>query len=210
MEEKLYFKPADYGAGRKKEKPEKKSHKGLKLAIFLFFIAAIVIVVLWLLRGKTTISGQFPANARSESLECVSSNIVYEKVNHINSDDKELKISAVFNGTESLSSISLKYTLNYASREEVVAAESRSHAQFGLALQDLGYTIEKFNNKFTMLDNSLVITLVINSRSEIDEVTRSYFLINEGANGSVPTTLAEYRVNYEKQGFSCNATNDKK
>jgi len=209
MEEKLYFKPADYGAGRKKEKGEKlkkKNHKGLKLAIFLLFIVAIVIVVLWLLRGKTTISGQYPANVRNESLICESNSITYEKVNNVNSDNKELKISMVFNDVNTLSSASLKYILHFASSQEVHDADAISHAQFNIALQNLGYDSSKFNNKFSEIDNDLVITLNLSSSKSLDDTIRSYFLVEYTKDGKLPETLSEYQKNYESQGFSCTST----
>lgn len=211
MEEKIYFKPADYGAGRKKEKkekPEKKNHKGLKLVAFLTLIATIIIVVLWLLRGKTTISGQYPANVRNESLICESNSITYEKVNNVNSDNKELKISMVFNDVNTLSSASLKYVLHFASSQEVHDADAISHAQFNIALQNLGYDSGKFNNKFSEIDNDLVITLNLSSSKGLDDVTRSYFLIEYTKDGKLPKTLSEYQKNYESQGFSCTPTVD--
>ena len=216
MEEKLYFKPADYGAGKKKEKQrreqpdkaDKKDRRALKLVIFLTFIALIILAILWLLRGKTTISGQFPANVRDESLVCESDKITYEKVNQINSENKNLKISMVFNGKESLKSADLKYTLTFGSYSEAYSAEAISHAQFGLGLQTLGFDLSKFSNKFSIIDNVLDISLHLSSEKGVDDATRSYFLINYKDDNSLPLDLSEYRQNYESQGFTCASTTE--
>ena len=219
MEEKLYFRPVSYSKGSKKykEKPasvEKhtdghKDHRVRNIIIFLLAVAVIVFVILWLLKGKNTTSGQYPANVRSESLICSSDKNTYEKVDHVNSDDKNFEISLIFNGKESLSSGSLKYTLRFSSPNEVNRAVAVSQAQFNLGVQALGYDSGKFNNKFSVIDNDLVITLHINSSKDVDEVTKSYFLLKEDSQGNLPITLAEYRQNYESQGFSCTSTLDK-
>ena len=124
MEEKLYFKPADYGKGKKRkraeedEPKEKKNHKALKLIGVLVFLTILIVVIIWLLQGKTTTTGRYPANVRNESLSCLATDKAYEPANRISSDNKELKIDMIFYGAEKLSSVSLKYTLTFASSEE--------------------------------------------------------------------------------------------
>ncbi len=220
MEEKLYFRPAKYGKGLKKKahatektadggaQKEKKDHKALKLVSFLLFLAIIIFIIIWLLHGKTTTTGQYPENVRNESLTCISTTTTYEKVNQVNSNNKELKISMVFDGEDALSSASLKYTLKFGSYSESYSAEAISHAQFNLALQALGYDSSKFNNKFSIIDNELVISLSTTASKGIDDFTRSYFLIDYAKDDELPKTLAEYKTNYEKQGFSCTSTVD--
>ncbi|MBQ3261262.1 hypothetical protein IJH29_01235 [Candidatus Saccharibacteria bacterium] len=218
MEEKLYFQPAKYGNGQKKKThaapktadkevhKKGKNHKAVKLVCFLLFLAVIVFIILYFLRGKTTTTGQFPANVRNESLVCQSSNIAYKKVSNIDSPEKTLKINMIFNGTDSLSSASLKYTLAFASYSEAYSAEAISHAQFNLGLQSLGYDASKFNNKFSILDNVLDIVVNFSSSTTIDEVTKDYLLVEETSNGNLPITLSEYQHNYEQQGFTCTST----
>ena len=216
MEEKLYFKPGNYGKGRKKKQteqkvdnaPEKKDHKAIKLISLLLFLLIVIIIIIWLLHGKTTTSGQYPANVRNESLTCESKSIVYEKVNQVNSDNKELKINMVFNGVDSLSSASIKYTLRYDSNTEAHNAAAIAHAQFNIGLQELGYDSSKFNNKISEIGSDLVITLNATSKTEINEKTASYFLLSQTKDGTYPESLSEYRQNYELQGFSCTSTID--
>lgn len=216
MEEKLYFKPGNYGKGKKKKQaeqevdssPKKKEYRAVKLISLLLFLLIAVIVIIWLLHGKTTTSGQYPENVKNESLACESKTITYEKTNNINSDDKDLKITMVFAGKESLSSASLKYTLRFGSYSEAHSAAAISQAQFNLDLQALGYDASKFNNKFSILDNELVITLSLSSDKSLDDTTRSYFLVDYIKDDQLPKTLAEYKSNYEKQGFSCASTID--
>lgn len=212
MEEKLYFKPGNYGKGRKKKQteqkvdnaPEKKDHKAIKLISLLLFLLIVVIAIVWLLRGKTTTSGQYPENIKNESLSCVSTTTVYEKVNERVADSRELKINAVFYGKNRLSSIGVRYTQEFPSGNDAYAAHAFLQAQFWGELQKLGYSHSHFNNKFSLMDNVLVLTLQTEA-SEVDELTREYFLINRD---NPPTTLEEYRQNYESQGFACTSSID--
>ncbi|MBR3595096.1 hypothetical protein IKL45_02575 [Candidatus Saccharibacteria bacterium] len=211
MEEKLYFAPANYGKGRKhsekseslsehnkKEKSEK-SHKVIKMASFLLFLVIIVIIIIWLLHGKTTTTGRYPENIHNDSLECVSNNIKYEKTSSIESSDSELKITTVFRDNGTLGSISLLYTLTYQSSVDAYSAEARAHAEFNKGLAASGFSSEKFANKFTLLDNKLLISLYATSK-EINEYTYNYFLIDSSNDFK---TLEDIKEHYKKQGFVC-------
>ena len=212
MEEKLYFKPADYGKGTKKKvkpiKNDKKGHRVLKLVFIIVFVVLIVLVILWLLRGKTTTTGRYPENVKSESLECASNQIVYSKADKMDSENKELKITMIFYGENELSSGNLKYTLHLDSHLQAAQAESLLHSQFAKNLSASGHKFEEFDNKFTVMDGDLVITLHL-SDGKINEQSKDYFLIEQTTAGALPKTLSEYRKNYENQGFSCKSSLDK-
>ena len=215
MEEKLYFKPANYGKGKKKEQTEQKSepktnknHKALKLVIVLLILAIVVAVIIWLLRGKTTTAGQYPANVRNESLSCSATDKAYEPANRVSSDNKELKIDMIFYGAEKLSAMSLKYTLTFASNEEAYSAEAFNRAGFNLGLQERGFSSGLFNNKFSLMDNILVLTLRADADEiEEEELTREYFLLDRSA---FPKNLSDFRKHYESAGFTCASTIDNK
>ncbi|MBQ2638155.1 hypothetical protein IJF89_00525 [Candidatus Saccharibacteria bacterium] len=214
MEEKLYFKPATYGKGIKKkdqsEKPTKAeqnetTHRTRNLILSLALVIIIILIILWLLRGKTTTSGQYPANIRNESLSCASTDKSYEPANRISSNDKELKIDMIFYGTEKLSSASLKYTLTFISNEEAYSAEAFNHAGFNLDLQNRGFSSGEFNNKFTLIDNTLVLTLHADADALSEDLAREYFLLSRN---NLPTTLQDFRQHYEAAGFACSSTID--
>jgi len=101
----------------------------------------------------------------------------------------------------------LKYTLHFPERIDATRAESISHAQFAKALAASGYNFEKFDNKFSIIDGDLILTLYA-SDGKIDAFSKEYFLVKELENQKLPTNLAEYRKNYESQGFTCKSTLD--
>ena len=194
MEEKIYFKPET------SEKKDKKNHKFLKLFFFLLSLIIIVLIIVWLLRGSKTISGQYPENVKNESLECISNELTYPKAGAVDSSEKELKINALFSGKEKLSTIYLTYTLNYSTESEAISVEAISHADFNRKLGKAGFSAGKFNNKFTILKDRLVISLY-GTASDLTEYTGEFFMVNEKE--TFPTTLEEYKENYERQGFAC-------
>lgn len=212
MEEKLYFKPENYGKKKEsKEKPtsEKKDRKGLKLAIFFLVLLIIILIILWLLRGKTTVSGRYPENVKNESLTCISTNLTPPKLSGAISQDKEVKINAVFYGSEELKSLSLIYTLHYSSSDEAYGYEAKSHAEFNKALGTSGYEVNKFKNKFSRYDSDLIISLFA-SANDVDQISAPYFMLTVDDDGNVATTLSEYRTDYESQGFTCESSIDKR
>ena len=212
MEEKLYFKPAKYGKGiKQKAKPEKdedggNNHRDRNLVILLLFLVIIILIILWLLRGKTTTSGQYPENLKTESLECTSDSIRYQKIAiHGKPKSTELKISSTFYGTEKLSSINLRYSMYFDSEAEAINAEAVAHASFNIELQGNNRSSSEFHNKFTILDNKLETSLFANL-SDLDNFSKSYFVLFQDKD--LPETLYEYRKQYEDQGFKCEASID--
>ena len=208
MEEKrLYFEPEFSGKKkRKKEKSEKKNHKLLKLFFFLLFLLIITLIIIWLLRGSKTVSGQYPENVKNESLTCISKTIIPPRIYYIDSKEKELRINAVFNGTDNLKSLSLIYTLNYDDVESAYAAEAKGHAEFNKTLASSNYPVDKFSNKFARYDEKLIISLSA-SKIELDGISASYFVLDLGKNREMDLeTLKDFKKNYESQGFLCNST----
>ncbi len=212
MQDKLYFEPEDYGAGKKKkehkpkEKSEKKEHRFLKLLGFLLFLGLVILIIIWLLRGKTVTTGQYPADLTNEFLECSSSEIEYEKIDPSSPKSKDLKITLVFIGSDKLSTGGLRYRLQYETHDEATRAEAVAHALFSTSLARVGYGFTEFENKFTILDDVLEVSLHA-SASNIDEYSAEYFMID--ATNGLPKTLPEYKENYESQGFKCKTSTDK-
>ena len=206
-EKDLYFQPENYGKKEHKEpkkKSEKKDQRILKLLGFLLFLLIIILIIIWLLRGKHTTSGRFPENVKNESLTCISYDIVPPKISSAYSEDKELRINAIFNGTDDLKSISLIYTTNYSSSDEAYAYEAKSHAEFNNGLSASGYSSTEFSNKFSRYDSSLIISLYT-IKDRIDDFSAPYFMINR-LSDVYPSSLRDYKRMYEQQGFTCVTT----
>ncbi len=115
--------------------------------------------------------------------------------------EKELEIKLLFSDNDELKSISLRDSLIFNTAKEAAAAEAVTHAAFNKGLAARGYHSEKFENKFTLMDNHLVIT--IHDDSQLSEDEKVYFLLTTKEN---PKTLQEFRKAYESKGFTCKTT----
>ncbi|MBR3204492.1 hypothetical protein IKF81_02300 [Candidatus Saccharibacteria bacterium] len=199
MEEKIYFKPKE---GIKKHK-SKKEHKWLNLTIVCILLLAIIIIIFYLLRGKNTISGQYPENIRNESLSCEKEKSDYEKANLKEIENSDIKINIIFNDKKAVKSISLIYTAIFPTEKDAYATEAVSHAFFNKSLEASGYSASKFSNKYARYDNKLILSLTANG-NEIDSFSAPFFMIktNEGDEVNM-NNLESYRSMYESQGFTC-------
>ena len=188
------------------ENKEKSNHKALKLVIFLIFLLTIILIILWLLRGKTTTTGKYPDNIKNESLECTSDELIYEKLGNfgVTPDATELKITMIFTGSESLLSLGIKNLLTFSSNHDAVIAEARAHANFNLSLQAINYDSGKFDNKFSINSDKLLVNLTGKS-SDINEYDKSYFMIKSD---KLPASLPDYQAEYESLGMKCVSTFD--
>ncbi|MBQ6396064.1 hypothetical protein IJH89_00580 [Candidatus Saccharibacteria bacterium] len=210
MKEKLYFEPSGSKKDKKKKRQtgqrveksaDKKNHRALKLICLLLFLLVFILIIIWLLRGKTVTTGAYPANIKNESLECSSTEVAYNKLGNfdIRPQETQLTFTAVFSSDDELRSLSLKDLMVFADNSEAIVAEARSHANFNTSLHAYNYSIGKFDNKFSIMGNKLLVTLAVKSK-EFDEFSKDYFLISSE---TLPTSLADFRKNYESQGFSC-------
>lgn len=207
MEEKLYFEPASHGQKNQKKKSEKKNKtRIIKLIVFFSILIGIVLVLFFFLRGTNTTSGRFPDNIKNISLDCSSNSTTYSYTDKVNPKATEMKITMVFYGEQNLSSASLKYTMNFETPHDAGVAESVTHAQFAKALASSGLKFEEFDNKFSIIDNNLVLTLYF-PKTITDEKTGSFFLVkNLPEENRLPKSLREYQKNYESQDFICKST----
>ena len=211
-EKDLYFQPESYGSGKKKEhkepkkKPEKKDHRILKLLGFLLFLLIIILIILWLLRGKTTVSDQYPANVKTESLVCVSTELTYPKLGNFTPvpEETNLTLTAIFSSEDSLKTISVKNLMSFLSNHDAIIAEARTHANFNIGLRAYDYDTDKFDNKFSIMNEKLLVNLTV-KKSELDEFSKNYFLITSD---DLPTSLADFQQEYEAQGFVCSTDNN--
>ncbi len=196
MKEKIYFKPET------SKKKDKKNHKFLKLFFFLLFLLLIILIIIWLLRGSKTISGQYPENVKNEYLDCVSKNVTYSKVGEVSNEEKELKATMVFLGKEELSSISIKYTLKFKDKETANYAEPIVNTRFHENLAQVIDQYSAFNNKVTLLDDTIVVTLHA-SRNDLVDLAKEFFLIKKNEE---PVSLNDFKNSFEKQGFICESS----
>ena len=202
MEEKLYSKPANYGKGKKKIKQEEqkeKDHKGLKLGLAFLVLAALVIVILYFLRGNTSITNEKIPNVKNTLVSCYSGSIYYPVFTYDGAEKRETDIKIVAQDYE-LKSISLEHSLFYNSATAIEASEAHNHAAMNLSFGKNGLGPDSYDAKYTILSDRVRMNLYAAS-AKLNDVAKQYFLVE--TEGAFPTSVLSLRKNYEAQGFTC-------
>lgn len=182
------------------------SDLSIRLGIFLIILAVVAVALILLLRGRETITGEFPSIVVNEALTCKKANTAYAKIGALSSKSQEIIVTMIFNETTSLNKISLDYALGYDSSQAVTRADASARAQFNERLGADKFSSTEFDNKFSMLKDKLLVSIYGDS-SDLESSTRaSYFMLD--ARKGTPETLEDFRKAYEKQGFKCASTTD--
>lgn len=178
----------------------KNDHKKNKISLIItvIFIAIAIIILIFLLKGETKTSGNYPEDLTNSSLSCSKNGELYPFFEYDQSDRKEIIINASFN-KQQLGSISLITRLYYSDEDKIIGSEAFNHAamnkSFGPSLGP-----DALGASYAKLSDSMKMSLFAN-QSDINTETARFFLID--TDGGLPQTLDEYRSNYEQQGFSC-------
>jgi len=140
---------------------------------------------------------------------CEKEGEVYDKVASLNPDNRKIRVQMIFDNTESLQSIALRYTMTFSSDEQADTARHSTSVTLAESLNKYGYSFSEFSNKLTRIDSTLTVELI----AEKDDITRkaaSFFKIALPTSSSaLPISMEEYRKNYTDQGFNCEPDVDK-
>ena len=192
-------------------KSSKKSRRGKIMAYFatiLLVFSCLVILVLLLVNGKETTTGAYPNPTETHSLTCVRKNIKYPKITSVDSNDKTISVTAIFNSTTSLRKITLDYSMRFKQESDVEYANAVAHASFSEELAKDKFSFTEFDNKFSSYKDTLTISVFGNTDDISSKARASYFMI-DAENRDAPKTLDDYRELYEGQRFECTSTTDK-
>ena len=181
------------------DKPKDKNAKKIIFGIagVLLFVVAIVLIVLYLLSGKTTIGNNVRTDVVAESLSCESDEIQYPFFSYDESDRKNTKINILFD-EKKIDSLSFVYRLYYGDNERIVTSEAVNHANMNEAFEKDSLPPDSFDAVYAVLNDSMQMTLNA-TKKQIDGVSSKYFLL-EGANNYSKESLKNY---YESKGFKC-------
>ena len=180
-------------------------HTWLRAIIAILSLAALSALLVYLMKGSQTHSGEYPANVRRESLSCEIDNTAYPLIPSLSGENSSLRITAVFNGNVSLKSISLAYTVPFEDREAVESAENITHAEFAENLSDAGFKTTDLGNKFSRFDDRLMFSLYAEN-NQLTKASAPFFMLSESK--TLPSNLQSFRKNYEAQGFKCQSTSE--
>ncbi len=183
---------------------DEQENRGVLGKIILpLIVIIVVIIIILLMKGKTTVTGEHPEGFRTESLVCEANGKNYEKVYGVSPTSRNVKVSMIFENVNSLQSMNFKYTQDFSTAEHAESARQTTAVTIGLSLEEAGYKTFDFESKVTTIDSVVHLDLVA-KKQELDTKSAPFFMIKTSdSNSRVPTTLTDFRQNYESQGFKC-------
>lgn len=183
-------------------KAQKKHRTKLIIGIILIImLSTVCITSIKLMKGEIKTSGQNPTDIKGQSLTCESNSIKYPIITYDNSTAKSLKITTNFYDN-SLSSISLTYTLHYDNADQIAASEAFSHAEMNTNFSKDDLDTDALYAHYSKMKDSMKIILYA-TKNDLTTTTAKYFMINTDAENSLSNGAIKLQENYEKQGFIC-------
>lgn len=185
---------------------EKKNTTPFKKYQRLFFILTIVLgtlfltLILWyfFIRKTSTITVKGTINQITDSATCSTVNLNYPFFAYDNSDNKALKITAVFDDNK-ISSIALVYTLWYSDPKLVITSDNINENSMGASSQKDGLSSKPLNAHFSKTTDALVMNLYAKS-TEITEASKKYLLLSDLTGEYTKDAIIQA---YTDQGFNC-------
>lgn len=186
------------------ESPKKKKSSTWPILIVLLLIIATIIFLGWFFtRDKVTTTGTYSGKTSADSINCKNTGDGYPFFAYDNSYKKTTEVTVIFEDN-TLSSISLIYTLYYSDASEVSRSESLNHAALNTSAGKINQGPEIFNAHYSTSSENLQLTLSA-SNKDITESNAKYLLLDE-------SSIKEYnketiQKNYQNKGFTCTEVN---
>ena len=178
----------------------------LKGFIAIGVVLVLLIVLFFLLRGKNTVTGAYPASIKTSSVVCNNDKIPYPYTSHTNvgmEKEGSIRIVGTFSESKQVSKISLQYTTYFSDNASATSAEAHMHAAFAHHLKDNGLEYAEFDNYFSVVDKKVVLNLYA-PFEKVNKANYQFLMLK-----SIPSnglSLSEFEQTYKSQGFTCDST----
>lgn len=171
----------------------------LVIAGTLLICVAVVCLLLFLMNGKTTITGENEGTKVQEKIVCTSNDTAYPLFSYDNSDQKSIEVTATFQDDE-LDSIALIYKLYYSDAEMIEKSESVNHGELNILSQDEGFGPDAFNATYGKLKDALQLSLFA-KKDDLNNKAMKYFMLSKL--NMTPYTQEKITKLYNEQGLDC-------
>ena len=167
--------------------------------VVLAALISIVILLIFLMRGKTTVTGQYLDDVKNVSLSCEGVGLPYPIFTYDNSSQKKAKLNLIFSRDE-LKSISLVYNLSYSSLNSSTASKAHNHAAMNISFGKDGLNADNYSAVYSESETGLQMSLYATGSDLKSSVFKKYFFLEGDTIANSPDT---YQRAYESRGFTC-------
>lgn len=180
----------------------KKKTRILLIMGFIMIGLAVILILIFFLRGKTTVTGEFPKSVADSSMKCAGDNIEYPFI-HYNEPVTQSTTSAniVFKG-EKIGEISLLLADRFSDERAASAGASVAHADMNQSFASNGLIADALSAGYQVSDSTLKMNLFAPA-DELDRNSSQYFLLDSAMRSK---SMAEIKTYYEEHGFICTSS----
>lgn len=177
----------------------KNSHVLIYVGMILAGVAIILAIVFWL-KGETKTYGNYPDPETNASLSCKTVGFSYPFFSYDNAKKRSTEMNAIFNGEE-LKTMTLVYTLDYDDASEVERSEASNHGTMNKHFYEDGLSADAFDSNYARLSDALKYTISADADKIYNGGGTKYFLLSEA--GEPPYSINMVKKVYQKKGFKC-------
>lgn len=185
------------------EKKKKKRKVDIRdLFGVILVLVAIVLLIVFLIKGQTTVTGGFPENESVVSLTCGSTTIKYPLFVENSKPTKTLLEIKVISNKDKIDTIGLNYQLYYNTEEAIRESRDWNHFEMNKSFDEAGLEPDALGAMYSKLDDNFKFSLFAKA-DELNEKTAKYFMLDEKSDFKYNTAMKAYKA----KGFICSENN---
>lgn len=139
-------------------------------------VTAVVLMILFLLRGEKVVGGQYPEPFHTKSLSCTKEDESYPFFRYDESTKKTIEVLGTFDDNV-IRAISLKYVLYYSNPEQIPISIAQNQAALNLRFQEEGLGNRAFSASYSDGGDKMTLTLFEDGTNLSAQKTK-YFLVD--------------------------------
>lgn len=180
---------------------KKHRSKSLSRTVFVIigialFIIATILLLRFLLKGKTKTTGEWTSARTTESLSCKANNLPYPVYETSSVLDSVTQINATFDSNK-INSISLLRKANYTSADMAKIENDALIAAMNTDFGENGMKAFALDATFNVDNNTAQMSLYAN-QSDLNNNSVEYFMLDD-----LPSKIDDYQKAYQAKGFKC-------
>lgn len=170
----------------------------------ILVLIAIILAIIFFLRGKTKVTGEWSGTKSTETVTCESNEVIYPIYTYNNANNRLLKVIATF-ADGILDNISLTYQLKYGDLVLAEKSDAKNQAAMNFSFGDDGFGPYAFDAKYSNINGVFQMTLYAESENLNDEALK-YFLL-DNLKDTQSYTQDSVTKAYINKGLNCTIKN---